>query len=75
MKLYEVTREIYNPCAGQFYYDNNFPPEIESENLEDTLRSYLGSNFPEYNKEIISEDTVVFILKLPRQERFTFTEI
>ena len=37
MKKYEVSREIYNPCAEVYIFDNNFFREIETDNIEKTI--------------------------------------
>lgn len=75
MKKYEVLKEIYNPCAGKFIFDTSFPDEIESNNLEETLKSFLSVDFPEYKKEVFSDGTVIYILNLPLMERYSFSEV
>ena len=34
MRKYEVSREIYNPCAGIYTFDNNFFREVETDDIE-----------------------------------------
>ena len=38
MRKYEVSREIYNPCAGIYIFDNNFFREVETDDTESTLK-------------------------------------
>lgn len=75
MKKYEVFREIYNPCAGVYIFDSNFPNEIETDDIEKALRSWIPVDFPEYVKDVFSDGSIVYLLKLPRMERYTFSEI
>lgn len=75
MKRYEVTREIYNPCAGQYVFDFNFVNEVETDNIEETIKSWLTTDFPKFQKELFNNDTIVYTLYLPRLERYTFCEI
>ena len=37
MRKYEVSREIYNPCAGIYIFDNNFFREVETDDIEKNL--------------------------------------
>lgn len=75
MKKYDSTREIYNPCAGIYIFDFNFPEEIETDNIENYLENYLHMKLPAFEKEITSNGSIIYIIKLPRLERYTFTEI
>lgn len=75
MKRYEVFREIYNPCAGKYIFDTNFPSEIETDNIENSIKNWINVDMPEHIKDVFSDGTIVYILKLPRMERYTFSEI
>ncbi|WP_455540060.1 hypothetical protein [Terrisporobacter sp.] len=73
MKKYEVYREIYNPCAGVYIFDNNFFREIETNDTEKTLTEWIGRNIPDFKKNIFSDGSVEYILNLPRKLRYTFS--
>ncbi|UPA31486.1 hypothetical protein L0P85_04935 [Terrisporobacter glycolicus] len=72
MKEYEVSREIYNPCAGVYIFDNNFFKEIETDNIENTIAEWIGGSMPNYEKKTFSDGSVEYILDLPRKIRYTF---
>jgi len=72
MKEYEVSREIYNPCAGVYIFDDNFSKEIETDNIENTIAEWIGGSMPNYEKNTFSDGSVEYILDLPRKIRYTF---
>ncbi len=75
MKTYEVSREIFNPCAGVYNFDNNFFREVETDNPELILKSWISGDMPNFDKNILSDGSIEFVLYLPRKERYTFSEI
>lgn len=75
MKKYEVYREIYNPCSKTYIFDNNFFHEIETDNTDLTLKNWIYGDMPKYEKNILSDGSVEYILYLPRKERYTFSII
>lgn len=75
MKKYEVYREIYNPCAGVFVFDNNFFREVETDDTESLLKQWLCGNLPKYKKNILPDGSIEYVLDLPRKERYTFSTI
>lgn len=54
MKKYEVSREIYNPCAEVYIFDNNFFREIETDNIEKTISEWIGRELPNFEKNTFS---------------------
>ena len=50
MRKYEVSREIYNPCAGIYTFDNNFFREVETDDIEKNLTEWLGMELPKFEK-------------------------
>ena len=52
MQKYEVSREIYNPCAGIYNFDMNFEEEVCTDNIEEVLEKWIGKRLPEFNKII-----------------------
>ncbi|WP_419725061.1 hypothetical protein [Terrisporobacter petrolearius] len=72
MKEYEVSREIYNPCAGVYIFDDNFFKEIQTDNIENTIAEWIGGSMPNYDKNTFSDGSVEYILDLPRKIRYTF---
>ena len=40
MQKYEVSREIYNPCAGIYNFDMNFEEEVCTDNIEEVLEKW-----------------------------------
>lgn len=75
MKTYEVSREIYNNCAGIYNFDANFFREVETDNPEITIKNWLSGHMPKYDKNILSDGSIEYILYLPIKERYTFSEI
>lgn len=75
MKTYEVSREIYNSCSGKYRFDNSFFREVETDSPEMILKSWLPGNMPEFDKNILSDGSIEYILHLPLKERYTFSEI
>ena len=55
MRKYEVSREIYNPCAGIYIFDNNFFREVETDDIEKSLTEWLGMELPKFEKKILSQ--------------------
>ena len=76
MKKYEVSREVYNPCAGVYNFDMHFDEEVCTDDMEATLEKWIGRRLPEF-KKIVYDDglTTEFEIFLPRKERYTFSEI
>lgn len=72
MKKYEVSREIYNPCAGIYTFDNNFFREVETDDIEKNLTEWLGMELPKFEKNTFSDGSIEYILDLPRKVRYTF---
>ena len=72
MKKYEVSREIYNPCAGIYTFDNNFFREVETDDIEKNLTEWLGMELPNFEKNTFSDGSIEYILDLPRKVRYTF---
>ena len=75
MQKYEVSREIYNPCAGVYIFDGIFPSEVETDNIEKTISGWIGKDLPKFEKNIFSDGSVEYILDLPRKIRYTFNII
>ena len=75
MRKYEVSREIYNPCAGIYIFDNNFFREVETDDTESTLKVWFCDNMPKDDKNTFSDGSVEYILHFPRKERYTFSVI
>lgn len=74
MKKYEVSREIYNPCAGIYNFDMNFEKEVCTDNIEEVLEKWIGKRLPEFNKKVYDNGlTIEYELFLPRKERYTFS--
>ena len=69
MKKYEVSREVYNPCAGIYNFDMNFDEEVCTDDMEATLEKWIGRKV--YDNGLTTE----FEILLPRKERYTFSEI
>lgn len=74
MKRYEVIREIYNPCAGKYFFDTYFQNEVYTDNIENTLKQWFYNDLPKYEKDILCDGTIVYVLQLPIKERYTFSE-
>ena len=74
MKRYEVMREIYITCSGKYFIDTSFPNEVETDNLEETLKEFLCGKLPEYERKVLPDKTIVFILDLPVPEKYSFVE-
>ena len=72
MRKYEVSREIYNPCAGIYIFDNNFFREVETDDIEKSLTEWLGMELPKFEKNTFSDVSIEYILDLPRKVRYTF---
>ena len=72
MKKYEVSREIYNPCAGIYIFDNSFFREVETDDIEKNLTEWLGMELPKFEKNTFSDGSIEYILDLPRKVRYTF---
>lgn len=72
MIKYEVSREIYNPCAGIYIFDNNFFREVETDDIEKNLTEWLGMELPNFEKNTFSDGSIEYILDLPRKVRYTF---
>ena len=72
MRKYEVSREIYNPCAGIYIFDNNFFREVETDDIEKNLTELLGMELPKFEKNTFSDGSIEYILDLPRKVRYTF---
>ena len=72
MRKYEVSREIYNPCAGIYIFDNNFFREVETDDIEKNLTEWLGMELPKFEKNTFSDVSIEYILDLPRKVRYTF---
>ena len=72
MRKYEVSREIYNPCAGIYIFDNNFFREVETDDIEKNLTEWLGMELPNFEKNTFSDGSIEHILDLPRKVRYTF---
>lgn len=72
MRKYEVSREIYNPCAGIYTFDNNFFREVETDDIEKNLTEWLGMELPNFEKNTFSDGSIEYILDLPRKVRYTF---
>ena len=72
MRKYEVSREIYNPCAGIYTFDNNFFREVETDYIEKNLTEWLGMELPKFEKNTFSDGSIEYILDLPRKVRYTF---
>lgn len=72
MKKYEVSREIYNPCAEVYIFDNNFFREVETDNIEKTISEWIGRELPNFEKNTFSDGSIEYILDLPRKVRYTF---
>lgn len=72
MRKYEVSREIYNPCAGIYTFDNNFFREVETDDIEKNLTEWLGMELPKFEKNTFSDVSIEYILDLPRKVRYTF---
>lgn len=76
MKNYDVSREIFNPCAGIYNFDLNFEEEVCTDNTDEALEKLIGRKLPEFNKKVYDEGiTIEYEILLPRKERYTFTEI
>ena len=45
MQKYEVSREIYNPCAGIYNFDMNFEEEVCTDNIEEVLEKWIHRYF------------------------------
>ena len=72
MIKYVVSREIYNPCAGIYIFDNNFFREVETDDIEKNLTEWLGMELPKFEKNTFSDGSIEYILDLPRKVRYTF---
>ena len=72
MRKYEVSREIYNPCAGIYIFDNNFFREVETDDIEKSLTEWLCMELPKFEKNTFSDGSIEYILDLPRKVRYTF---
>ena len=72
MRKYDVSREIYNPCAGIYTFDNNFFREVETDDIEKNLTEWLGMELPKFEKNTFSDGSIEYILDLPRKVRYTF---
>ena len=72
MRKYEVSREIYNPCAGIYIFYNNFFREVETDDIEKNLTEWLGMELPKFEKNTFSDGSIEYILDLPRKVRYTF---
>ena len=72
MRKYEVSREIYNPCAGIYTFDNNFFREVETVDIEKNLTEWFGMELPKFEKNTFSDGSIEYILDLPRKVRYTF---
>lgn len=72
MRKYEVSREIYNPCAGIYTFDYNFFREVETDDIEKNLTEWLGMELPNFEKNTFSDGSIEYILDLPRKVRYTF---
>ena len=72
MRKYEVSREIYNPCAGIYTFDNNFFREVETDDIEKNLTEWLGMELPKFEKNTSSDGSIEYIVDLPRKVRYTF---
>ena len=72
MRKYEVSREIYNPCAGIYTFDNNFFREVETDDIVKNLTEWLGMELPKFEKNTFSDGSIEYILDLPRKVRYTF---
>ena len=72
MRKYEVSREIYNPCAGIYTFDNKFFREVETDDIEKNLTEWLGMELPKFEKNTFSDGSIEYILDLPRKVRYTF---
>ncbi|MDU2164335.1 hypothetical protein [Intestinibacter bartlettii] len=76
MQKYEVSREIYNPCAGIYNFDMNFEEEVCTDNIEEVLEKWIGKKLPEFNKKVYDDGlTIEYELLLPRKERYIFSVI
>lgn len=76
LKKYEVSREVYNPCAGIYNFDMNFEEEVCTDDMEATLENWIGRKLPEFHKKVYDNGlTTEFEILLPRKERYTFSEI
>ena len=76
MQKYEVSREIYNPCAGRYNFDMNFEEEVCTDNIEEVLEKWIGKRLPEFHKKVYDDGlTIEYELLLPRKERYTFSVI
>lgn len=76
LKKYEVSREVYNPCAGIYNFDMNFDEEVCTDDMEATLEKWIGRKLPEFYKKVYDNGlTTEFEILLPRKERYTFSEI
>ena len=76
MKNYDISREIFNPCAGIYNFDLNFEEEVCTDNTDEALEKLIGRKLPEFKKNVYDNGlTIEYELLLPRKERYTFTEI
>ena len=41
LKKYEVSREVYNPCAGIYNFDMNFDEEVCTDDMEDVYKRQI----------------------------------
>lgn len=74
MKNYEVIREIFNGCSGKFMIDNTFPDEVQTDDIEETLKGWFGGDLPPYEKDTLEDGTEVYSFESPHRYRYSFTE-
>ncbi len=74
MKQYEVTREIYNTCAGRYELDMNFPDEVESDDLNETMKGFYNGKMPEVDVTTDANGSVIYTVNQAVKERYTFSE-
>ena len=76
MQKYEVSREIYHPCAGIYNFVMTFEEEVCTDNIEEVLEKWIGKRLPEFHKKVYDDGlTIEYELLLPRKERYTFSVI
>ena len=59
LKKYEVSREVYNPCAGIYNFDMNFEEEVCTDDMEATLEKWIGRKLQNSIKKFMIMDLLL----------------
>ena len=74
MKEYEIVAKYINGCAGEAYPQTTFE-EAELSDTDDYIRSKHGRDFDKFQKEVLSDDRIVYTYKCGVTYIYEFTEL